>query len=338
MRRCRPGGNGRKSIDPALVKKLKDSARGSVTISVNPATEFASFIVSGRNGDLLPGTQHSPMARRRASSGSSAASSVSRMRLRSRPDRGVTDDVGATHVTYEQATAVCRSRAGSKAHVDAAGNLTAVNGTPCRTSRSARLRGSAPARRAHERSPRSSRIRRADESGRPRSPRAISAPSAQLFVYRIGLVKGDEGTSELVYEVTVTNGSSVRDAVFVHANAGKVVNRYSLVDDALFRRLFEQNTRNQVWQEGDPFPGSLNGDQQNIVNFSGHSYNHFFNAFGRDSYDAPAPSCGASTTTRPSTARTPTGTARPRTTATASPPTTSSRTSGVTRTRSTRTT
>ena len=43
---------------------------------------------------------------------------------------------------------------------------------------------------------------------------------------------------------------------------------------------------NQVWQEGDAFPGALNQDQQNIVNFSGHSYYHFFNAFGRDSYDA----------------------------------------------------
>ena len=49
--------------------------------------------------------------------------------------------------------------------------------------------------------------------------------------------------------------------------------------------LFEQNTANQVWQEGDPFPGALNVDQQNIVNFSGDSYRHFFNAFGRDSYD-----------------------------------------------------
>ena len=73
--------------------------------------------------------------------------------------------------------------------------------------------------------------------------------------------------------------------VFVHANAGKVVNRYSTIDRRALPRLFEQNTGNQIWQEGDPFPGALNGDQQNIVNFSGHSYYHFFNAFGRDSYD-----------------------------------------------------
>ena len=68
-----------KSIDPALVKKLKDSARGSVTISMNEATKFASFIKAGRNGDLLPRSALSRRARPRASSSSTAASSASQM-------------------------------------------------------------------------------------------------------------------------------------------------------------------------------------------------------------------------------------------------------------------
>ena len=99
--------------------------------------------------------------------------------------------------------------------------------------------------------------------------------------------------------------------------------------------LYEhEHVGNQVWQEGDPFPGALNGDQQNIVNFSGDSYHFFFNAFGRDSYDGAG-------------AEMQIGQQRPddrlperelerrrrRTTATASPPTTSSRTSGATPTR-----
>ena len=71
----------------------------------------------------------------------------------------------------------------------------------------------------------------------------------------------------------------------MHAHAGKILNRYSMVNDALFRRLFEISTATQVWQEGDAFPGALNQDQQNIVTASGHSYNFFFNAFARDSYD-----------------------------------------------------
>ena len=64
----------------------------------------------------------------------------------------------------------------------------------------------------------------------------LRAESTQLLIYRTGLVRGETGTNELAYQVVVTNGASVRDAVFVHAMTGKVINRYTLVDDALFRR------------------------------------------------------------------------------------------------------
>jgi Zn-dependent metalloprotease len=113
----------------------------------------------------------------------------------------------------------------------------------------------------------------------------LSATQPTLYVYRDGLIQGVSGPNHLVYEIEVTNGSSVRELVYLDAHNGKIINRISLVEDALFRRLFEQNTSTQVWQEGDPFPGDLTEDQQNIVNFSGDSYYHFFNAFGVDSYD-----------------------------------------------------
>jgi len=72
----------------------------------------------------------------------------------------------------------------------------------------------------------------------------------------------------------------------VSASSGKVFNRYSAIPDALFRKLYELSPASTpVWQEGDPFPGTLNTEQQNLVNFSGHSYLFYFNAFGRDSYD-----------------------------------------------------
>ena len=148
-----------------------------------------------------------------------------------------------------------------------------------------------------------------------------------------------EGTNQLVYEVEVTNGSDIREIVFVNAHVGKVVNRYSLVHDALFRRAVRAEHRQPGLAGRRPFPGSLNSDQQNIVNFSGDSYCYFFNAFGRDSYDGAG-------------RRDAVGQQRPddrlperqlerrsrRTTATASPPTTSSPTSGATRTPSSPTT
>ena len=55
----------------------------------------------------------------------------------------------------------------------------------------------------------------------------------------------------------------------------------------------------QVWQEGDAFPGDLNVDQQNIVNFSGQSYFHFLHAFGRDSYDGARTRDASQSTTTP---------------------------------------
>lgn len=115
----------------------------------------------------------------------------------------------------------------------------------------------------------------------------LSASATTLYVYRDGLLQGIPGPNYLVYEVEVTNSSrSIRDFVYVDAHTGKIVNQISGVQDGLFRRVYEGNLATQVWMEGDPFPGLLNADQQNIVNFSGDSYHFFNNAFGRDSYDA----------------------------------------------------
>ena len=65
------------------------------------------------------------------------------------------------------------------------------------------------------------------------------------------------------------------------------MNRYSGVDNALHRVVYEQNANTTpIWEEGQPFPGTLNEDQRNIVLGSGEAYYFFLNAFGRDSYDA----------------------------------------------------
>ena len=60
--------------------------------------------------------------------------------------------------------------------------------------------------------------------------------TSKLVVYQTGLVRGVAGTAQLADGVEVTNGGSVRDMVFVHANAGKVMNRYTLTEGALHRR------------------------------------------------------------------------------------------------------
>ncbi|MGE5251968.1 MAG: PA domain-containing protein, partial [Bacteroidota bacterium] len=279
-------------VDPELIKRLKQNARGEVSVSTNKSTEFASFVRVSRKGDLLPGN------RSKTPQGKALGFFAQYGRLFGVQDaaselvfQGVTkDNQGATHLTYHQMYKGVPVFAGIlKAHLDRSNALTAMNGafvpdialdtTPAFSPDQAAERAIADV---------AANPSQSDLTGAVTNVSAaeLSAGTPTLYVYRDGLIQGVPGPDYLVYEVAVTNGSSVREMVYINAHTGKTVNRISQVEDALFRRLFEQSTATQVWQEGDPFPGSLNQDQQNIVTFSGNAYYHFFNAFQRDSYDA----------------------------------------------------
>jgi Zn-dependent metalloprotease len=271
------------------IRELRASADGEVFVSTRTSTGVAGFVRVSRPGDLLPAsTASAPAAKAQeffARFGEIfGISDASQLELTSRS----TDRYGSTHLTYEQVfEGVPVFGAILKVHLDARNRLTAVNGvfvpdlalgtTP--TLSAAQAAGLAitevVANPPQDQNGAVARLSASD----------LSAASAKLMVYRTGLIRDVKGANQLAYEVVVTNGSTVREFVYVHAHAGKILNRFSGVEDALFRRLFEESTDNQVWQEGDPFPGPLNEDQQNIVIASGHSYYHFFNAFGRDSYD-----------------------------------------------------
>jgi Zn-dependent metalloprotease len=279
-----------KGPDPAKIQKLKSEARGSVAISSNDATEYVAFVRAGRNGDLLPkSTGKSPAGKANDFIveygdilGLEAGSGLVRT------DTAI-DRQGAVHLTYKQVyKGLPVFGASVKAHVDAQGDLTAVNGTVVPVadlSVAPRLSAGQAAARAIEAV--AADPPKADDGALPAfgSTLDLRAESTELLVYRTGLIRGGTGIDQLAYRVDVTNGADVREVVIVHANAGKVLNRYSLVHDALHRVLYEVSTANKVWEEGDPFPGVLNLNQQNIVKFSEDSYLHFFNAFGRDSYD-----------------------------------------------------
>ncbi len=106
-----------------------------------------------------------------------------------------------------------------------------------------------------------------------------------LLIFNPGLAKGEVGTYRLVYEIEVRNDLDVRDFLFVDAHEGKVIEHYPGMCHALFRRLYENNTGNQIWQEGNAFPGTLDQWQQNEIETAGHSYHFFNNAFSWTSYD-----------------------------------------------------
>ena len=110
------------------------------------------------------------------------------------------------------------------------------------------------------------------------------------MVYRTGATRGLTGQNTLAYVVEVTNGANIRDMVFVDANADKLVNRYSMMHDALERHIYEAGRtpsppRSSTRARATRTPATLNADQRNIDEGSGEAYWFFRNTFGRDSYD-----------------------------------------------------
>ncbi len=120
------------------------------------------------------------------------------------------------------------------AHLDAQGDLTSVNGYAAPgvdisvTPRLSAGQAAARAVRAVRADPPSHNGGRADTTG-------LRAAATDLVVYRTGATRGVAGDNVLTYVVEVTNRSNIRDMVFVDANAGKLLNRYSMMDDALER-------------------------------------------------------------------------------------------------------
>jgi len=279
-------------VDPDLIKRLKQNARGNVSISTKKSTDFASFVSVGKGGDLHPGNRNNtPQGKAKGffaeySGLFGVRDADTELALLST----FTDRQGATHMSYQQIyKGVPVFAAILQTHVDANNGLTAINGVfipDVALNTSPAFSADQAAKRAIAELLANPPQNELTGAVLDLSAANLSATAPTLYVYRDGLIQDVKGPNYLVYEVQVSNGSSVREMVYINAHNGKIVNRISQVEDALFRRLYESNTGNQVWQEGNAFPGALNSDQQNIVNFSGDAYHLFFNAFGIDSYNA----------------------------------------------------
>ena len=276
-------------VDPQLIKQLRQEARGSVSISTNESTEFASFVRVSKNGDLLPGNRNSTPRGKAIGFFTKygglfgVENATSDLTLLSE----FTDDQGATHLSYQQKyKGVPVFAAILRAHLDSKNQLSGMNGVfipDVAVNTSPAFSADQAAERAMAdvlANPPQNEV-----TGASADLSNLSSLTPTLYVYRDGLIQNVPGPNYLVYEVEITNGGSVDEMVYINAHNGKVINRISQVEDALFRRLFEVCTDNQIWEEGDPFPGSLNEDQQNILNYTEDAYYLFFNTFGVDSYD-----------------------------------------------------
>ena len=288
--------------EPSLLSQLRDQAQGSVAVSKEAATGKAGFVRT--NGDLLPGK-----AADSASSASAKADAyldkyagvlgarsteLEKVRVESGP-------LGWT-VTYTQSyRGIPVFGSGLKANLDKQGDLTSVSGYAApdlSLSTSPRQSAGEAAKAAlaivEEAPPVSADARPADTAG-------LKAGDASLAIYRKGSVKGEDGEAVLAWQVPVSNvtktSGTINDVLFLDATSLKPVNRYSKIHEALDRQLYTvtnnggtpdstgDDTLAKVWGEGQPLPGTLNQDQQNMVASAGEIYNLYKNMFGRDSFD-----------------------------------------------------
>jgi Zn-dependent metalloprotease len=286
----------------SLVQRMRNEAAGAVKVTHDRATGKIGFIrATGGAADLLPDVD-----------GRSATGAAAKARTYLddyAPAFGATADQltqsGVTTGKYGWTVDFDQSYRGVpvfgtkvRAHLDKQGDLTSVNGFAAphlSLSTKPTLSASEAARRAVD-------IVRA-KSVAPDSQVAkggLEAKNNDLMIYRMGSTRGAAGAPVLVYVVEVTNGTTVRDMVFLDAGTGKIVNRYSMMAHALDRRLYEASVDDNgtpddpsddttdytlKYTEGDPLPGTLDTDQLNEVQGTGEAYWLFKNTFDRDSFD-----------------------------------------------------
>ncbi len=286
-----PGGAERDALDPAGVQRLVANTGGAARVVIHPATGAARFI------RLEPGVEGS-LAPKRAKAASFAEESeaffseygsvfgIQNPRAELALEKVVSDRQGMTTLTYRQYHRGVPVFAGEmKTHFNARKQLSTVNGTfiPAGSLNTSPSRGWQEASRAAL-----GMVEKAQAlSG------SLSVRGTALLVYRTGLARGIPGQNHLVWEVEVGNGADVREFVYVDAHSGKVVDQITGIYDALFRRAYDGQNLPTVppsypdspfWVEGDPFPTG-NSEADNMILASGETYDLYFEAFGRDSFD-----------------------------------------------------
>ena len=90
--------------------------------------------------------------------------------------------------------------------------------------------------------------------------------------------------AHLAYHLILADeGAGVREAFFIDAHTGKILDRWNLLHTARDRRVFNDVTNVTVRTEGGPATGDPEAD--GAYDYAGDMYDYLFRAFGRDSID-----------------------------------------------------
>jgi Zn-dependent metalloprotease len=274
------------TIDPAGLQRLEAQAGGAEQVSLHPGTGTPRFV------RLRPGLQTAVAPRAAAAdvqlyhqralsflTDYAGVYGVSNPQAALQPAGATTDALGATHLTYAQTYQnVPVFAARLRAHFGPDGELTAVSGTtvpniavnPVPAIGRDAAAGAALAA-----------LRKGTDAGSP------AVRGARLYVYRTGLAQGVAGENHLAWEVELGDGVSSRDLIYVDAHTAQILDRVNALHTALSRRVYNNFANfpaTPFWVEGDSLP-TTSAEANNVIAFSGETYNMFSKAFGRDSFD-----------------------------------------------------
>ena len=253
------------------VTRLQNATAGQAAISLDPATELASFV------RFSPGT-----LRRSAARGATADEKTREFLSEYKSAFGLqehaselittrqgTDAYGRWQVRYRQVyKGVPVFGAEFSSHFDRNGELRVVSastieiGTLDTTPSWSMERAQATAR-THV--GRDTALRGARDD--------LKTINTELLVFRSGLLKGIPGENHLAYRIEVVNDArTVREFVFVDAHSGKVLDQITGIFEALDRKISETSLGNVVWQDsaGDPDPitaGWAGGTVQQVTDW-----------------------------------------------------------------------
>ena len=264
--------------DNSAFRALKEKYKAE--ISINTATQNASFIRFPKNAPLtLEGANLEQKAKSFFNDfGEAFGLNLDRIELKIQ--KTDTDRHGKTHLFFQQMVNDLEVFGGDlRLHFDENKKLTAVNGVFI------------PELYVNP-TPEISLAEAAELALNIVNTQSENYATIPLFIhtnelkyFKKGLVYNESGKNYLVYHLEVRNDANVREYLFIDAHTGKLVQQFTGMPHAMHRRVYENDTSNEVWNEGDAFPGTLTNWQQNEVVASEDVYNFFNNAFGFASFD-----------------------------------------------------
>ncbi len=191
-----------------------------------------------------------------------------------------TDRFGMTHLEYRQSHGgVPVFGARLKLHFDAVGELTVVNGSLVPDIELDTM-PTVPWMRAEA----AARAMMAKRHGLASTD--LDASTAELLVYRSGLTRGLPGSNHLVWMIEVSSGDRLREAFFIDAHDGSLVDRIDRIH-TISRRVYHVDTNTLLWEEGNALPfeglGATKDPEVNtLIDTASATYDLYANLTGGD--------------------------------------------------------